>query len=178
MKPSSMKLAAVLAVVSLPAAAVAQTPAKCLTGDEAEGLMTFALPGAVTALSKKCTPHLPATAALVQSAPVIAGKYQIEADKAAPVAKQAFDKISGMPLAVNMNDAVFKGLIDVAMGAGLTERLKPGDCGQVNRFVDILQPLPARNMAQLFVVLMEVGAAGRNGAGEAEAPFKLCGAQP
>ena len=92
-------------VATLPISAVAQTSSKaCLSGEEAEGLVTYALPAAVRALSVHCTKTLPATAPLVLSGLVTAARYQVDADKAWPVASGAFDKISGIPVAKLMGE--------------------------------------------------------------------------
>ncbi len=155
------------ALVLAPNQAIAQS---CLNQQEAEALVTFALPTAVRAVTSKCTPVLPATTALVQSGPVIAARYQVDADKAWPMARLAFDKMAGLEVAKALGDSVARGLIDGAIGTGLVEKLKPSDCAKVDRIVDILQPLPTRNMALLITTLMELGQAEK----QKKSPFKMC----
>ena len=164
----------VLAVVlaALPGQAVAQSAKSCLTPPEAEALVTYALPSAVRAVTTKCSPLLPATTALAQSGPVIAARYQVDADKAWPVARLAFDKMSGLDLAKTLGEPAARGLIDAAFGAGMAEKVKPGDCSKIDRLVDILQPLPTRNMAMLITTLMELG----TGVKQKKPPFKMCAA--
>ncbi len=147
------------ALVLAPNQAIAQS---CLNQQEAEALVTFALPTAVRAVTSKCTPVLPATTALVQSGPVIAARYQVDADKAWPMAR--------LEVAKALGDSVARGLIDGAIGTGLVEKLKPSDCAKVDRIVDILQPLPTRNMALLITTLMELGQAEK----QKKSPFKMC----
>lgn len=167
-------LAAMIAL-SLPSTAIAQTQSTCLTRVEAESLMTFALPSAMRALTKHCTPNLPATSALVQSGPLIAARYQPDADKAWASAKVGFDKLSGLKLSEQLGEEAAKGLIQAGFGAGLVEQIKPQDCVQVDRFVDILQPLPAKNMAMLLTAFMELGG-NKKPAGKS--PFNICPAAP
>lgn len=162
----------VTAIVALPSQAVAQSAKSCLTPPEAEALVTYALPSAVRAVTTKCTSVLSATTALIQAGPVIAARYQVEADKAWPVARVAFDKMSGFDFTKSLGEPAARGLIDAVLGAGLAEKVKPADCPKVDRLVDILQPLPTRNMAMLIATLMEFGAADK----QKRPPFKMCSA--
>lgn len=162
------------AMLALPGNATAQAAKACLTPPEAEALVTYALPSAIRAVTTKCTPALPATTALIQSGPIIAARYQFDADNAWPVARIAFDKAFGINLTGALGDAAAKGLVDAALGAGLAGRLKPDDCGKVDRIINILEPLPARNMAMLITALMEFGRAGKR----EKSPLNLCPVPP
>lgn len=153
---------AIPAMLALPTGAIAQPAASCLTSPEAEALVTYGLPSAIRAMTTKCTPALPATSALVQSGPIVAARYQIDADKAWPVARLAFDKASGLQLTGVLGEPAAKGLIDAAFGAGLAERVKPGDCGKIDRLINILEPLPARNMAMLVTALIDFRSADKH----------------
>jgi hypothetical protein len=161
---------AAFSALFLPGTAVAQSAAVCLSSPEAEALVTYALPSAIRAMTTRCASVLPATTALVQSGPIIAARYQPDADRAWPVARVAFDKVSGLPLAGLLGEPGAKGLIDAAFGAGLAEKVKPEDCGKVDRMINILEPLPAKNMAMLITALMEFGNASRR----TKAPLNVC----
>ena len=159
-----------ISTLLLPGAAIGQSATACLTSPEAEALVTYALPSAIRAMTTKCAAVLPATTALVQSGPIIAARYQSEADRAWPVAKVAFDKVSGLQLASILGEPGAKGLVDAAFGAGLAEKVKTDDCSKVDRMINILEPLPAKNMAMLITALMEFGSAGK----PAKSPLNLC----
>lgn len=160
----------IAALAALPGQAVARSAKSCLTPPEAEALVTYALPSVMRAITKKCTAVLPATTALIQSGPVIAARYQVDADKAWPVARVAFDKVSGVAIAGILGDDATKGLLEAALGAGLAEKVKPEDCPKVDRFVDILEPLPTRNMAQFITALMDIG----QDKGKDKSPLAIC----
>ena len=96
--------------------------------------------------------------------------YQVDADKAWPAARLAFDKLSGLDFATTVGEPAAKGLIEVLVGAGLSEKVKPTDCPKFDRIVDILQPLPTKNMAMLITTLMAVDTADR----QKKPPFKMC----
>lgn len=170
----NVKIAIAFAVMlALPCAASAQTAKACLTQAETEALAIYTLPSAIRAATGKCMATLQATAALIQSGPVIAARYQFDADKAWPDARAAFDKAAGMELTRLLGEVAAKSLVDSAIGTGLAGRLKANDCNKVDRMIDILEPLPARNMAMLMVAFLEFGMAGKPGS----APFRIC-AQP
>ena len=162
-------------IAGLPGTAIAQSAAKsCLSGEEAEGLVTYALPAAVRAISVHCAKTLPATAPLVQSGVVTAARYQIDADKAWPVASAAFDKLSGLPIAKTMGETALKPLIERTISGGVVQNLQAKDCKVADRFINILQPLPTRNMAMLITAMLETGSP----ATRARLPIALCGAPP
>jgi hypothetical protein len=160
----------IAALAAAPGQAVGQSAKSCLTQPEAEALVTYALPSAIRGITAKCAPVLPATTALIQSGPIIAARYQFEADKAWPVARVAFGKVSGLDLAGAFGEPAARGLVDAALGAGLAEKVKPEDCPKVDRLVDILEPLPARNMAMLVTMLMEFGNAEKRN----KSPLRMC----
>ena len=159
-----------LSTLLLPGAAVGQSATTCLTSPEAEALVTYALPSAIRAITTKCATVLPATTALIQSGPIIAARYQGDADRAWPVARIAFGKVSGLQLTSLLGEPGAKGLVDAAFGAGLAEKVKPDDCSKVDRMVNILEPLPARNMAMLITALIEFSRADKSG----KVPLNLC----
>ncbi len=167
------RAAILLLIATMPTQAVAQISVKaCLSGEEAEGLVTYALPAAVRAISIHCAKTLPATAPLVQSGIVTAARYQVDADKAWPVASAAFDKLSGLPVAKMMGENVLKPLIEKTVSAGVIRNLQPKDCMTADRLINILQPLPTRNMAMLITALIETG----NPSTRAKLPIALCAA--
>jgi hypothetical protein len=168
------RLAILVALIAgLPVNAIAQISTKtCLSGEEAEGLVTYALPAAVRAISLHCAKTLPATASLVQSGVVTAARYQIDADKAWPVASGAFDKLSGLPVASVMGEKALKPLIEKTISGEVTQNLQAKDCVKADRFINILQPLPTRNMAMLITTLIETGSP----ATRARLPIALCAA--
>jgi hypothetical protein len=164
---------AILAILiaGLPTVAVAQVSAKaCLSGEEAEALVTYVLPAAVRAISAHCTKTLPATAPLVQSGVVTAARYQVDADRAWPMASAAFDKVAGLPVAKMMGEKALKPLIEKTISGGVVQNLQAKDCMTADRFINILQPLPARNMAMLITALLETGSPSTR----AKLPITLC----
>jgi hypothetical protein len=173
MKVKSFRRLALLALIiaGFPVSAVAQSAtANCLSADEGEALVTYALPATVRALSSYCAKTLPATAPLVQAGSVTAARYQVDADKAWPVASVAFDKMSGLPVAKMMGEKALKPLIEKAIAGNVVQNLQAKDCATADRFINILQPLPTRNMAMLITGLLETGGLAKR----AKLPITLC----
>lgn len=162
-----MKALLFAATLAIPTAATAQT--KCLTSPEAQGLITYALPSAIRAISGQCAKTLPATSSLTQAGPLIAARYQPDADRAWPMAKTAFDKMSGIKLTETLGEAGAKGLLETAFSSGLAENIKPKDCPVIDRILAALEPLPARNMSMLLLAAIELG-----GKGEKKPPLSIC----
>lgn len=165
-----MKAFLFAAALALPTAATAQS-AKCLTPPEAQGLITYALPSAIRAISGQCAKTLPATASLIQTGPLIAARYQPDADRAWPLARNAFDKMSGIKLTETLGEAGAKGLLETAFSTGLADNVKPKDCPVIDRILAALEPLPAKNMSMLLLAAIELG-----GKGDKKPPLSICAA--
>jgi hypothetical protein len=163
-----MKLLAALLSAAMPGAAVAQS-STCLQAKEAEDLVVFVLPSLLDGMTRRCGPLLPRTAALTVSGSSLAQRYRPDADAAWPNAKTAFVKISGQEKSMGfLSDDVLRGVIQEASTAAIVSEFKAKDCTMIDRFVDALSPLPARNMGKLVALLLEVGA------GEAKSPMQIC----
>lgn len=163
-----MKLLAALLAAATPGAAIAQGNA-CLQPREAEDLVVFVLPSLLGGMARKCGPLLPKGAMLTQSGASLAQRYRPDADAAWPRAKTAFVKISGQDKSMGfLSDEVLRSVIEEASTAAIVSEFKAKDCTMIDRFVDALSPLPARNMGKLVALLLEVGA------GEAKSPMQIC----
>ncbi|RHW16516.1 hypothetical protein D1610_15620 [Sphingomonas gilva] len=155
------RTASIVAAISLAvsAGAQAQNAKPCVTAAEGEGLALYVMPDVVRSASQTCRPHLPRTALLANPAPLIA-KFQAETDAAWPAARAAFGKIAGDDVAPFLDGNMAKPMISAMMGPMLTAEIKPKDCPAINRVVELLQPLPARNAAALFITIAQLASEG------------------
>lgn len=150
-------------------ASVAQPAAgPCLQPREAEDLVLFVLPALVDAMRRKCGPLLPAGATLTRSGSVIASRYRADSDAAWPSAKIAFGKISGGESLTFLSEELNRKIIEEASSAAIVADFKAKDCAMVDRFLGALEPLPARNVAQLVGLFLEIGA------DEGKSPMNIC----
>ena len=159
--------AALIAISTQATAQIGQQ--KCLTPTEAEAVTTYLLPDLVRTLAKRCAVALPPTASLIQSGTIVAARYQVEADAAWSAAKSGFDKLTGLPISTMLGERGLKPLLGPFLETGATTNIKTDDCATADRLLDILQPLPARNMAMLIVTL-----AVFDPAKSARWPVKIC----
>ncbi|MFM9853616.1 MAG: hypothetical protein ACKVOJ_12550 [Sphingomonadaceae bacterium] len=155
-------------LVSQPA--LAQFGTGCVTRAEAEDMATFVLPSLVKAIARQCASSLPPTAALSQSATLIAARYQPQSELAWGSAARAIDKMMGLPVADSLGAERATALLAPILTRELGKAIKPADCDPANRLIDALQPLPARNVASIMMVIVEAGNARK----PASLPIKLC----
>jgi hypothetical protein len=138
--------------------AVAQSAAKpCITAQEAEGLALVIMPEALKSAQATCRPHLPGSAALANPGAMIA-KYQAEADGAWPAATAAMGKIVDPQARELLQGELGRSMLPAIMGPMIAGEIKAKDCGAINRFVELLQPLPPRNTAGLLVTVLQLAA--------------------
>lgn len=164
------RLALALAIPALLASATAQAQnAKpCVTAAEGEGLALYVMPDIVRSASQTCKPHLPARALLANPAPLII-KFRGESDAAWPAARAAFAKIAGDDVAPFLEGDMAKPMLSAMMGPMIASEIKPKDCGAINRMVELLQPLPARNTAAIFITIAQL--AQRDGKVDSKLPL-------
>lgn len=171
-------LAPCAVLVALPGVAVAQSAKQCLTPKEAQGLVTFALPEVITAVANKCTPTLGPDGYLTKSAPDLSARYRAAAAPNWPVAKMALRKFidTDADFMNNLPDEALKGFFGAGVSTAIVKDIKTEQCGDIDRVMKILAPLPPENMSQLVGILLEIGARpkAQAAAQKAKAPFSIC----
>lgn len=169
--PFFRRLVTCVCLVAIPTSLAAQGAVRtCATNEEAEALVTYVLPATIRALSQRCQAVLPATSGLIQAGTITAARYQPDADRAWPDASRAFDRISGLPASALMGESLLKPLVEKTISGEISRNLKLKDCSRIDRLINILQPLPAKNMAMLVVLIIE--SSGSNAV--VKAPVPLC----
>lgn len=150
------QVTAIAALCSVTATQAANT-SQCLNRTEADGVITFALPSIITSLESRCRPNLPKHSALSTTGLDMASRMRPDADKAWPIAKIAFSKLSNGALPAILGDATLKPLLEAALVAGMLETVRPETCPMVDRFIDVLSPLPTDKLTGLITLLIELG---------------------
>ncbi len=164
-------LVAVAALFVTPAAQAAQ----CLTRTEANGVIAFALPSVITGLEGRCRAVLPKDSALSTLGLDMAVRMKPDADRAWPAAKAAIGKMSKAELPAFLGDSMIRQLMEATIAAGLTESMTADNCPTVDRFIDILSPLPAENLTGLMTLLVEIGMKSQAANNRQKAPpFTVC----
>ena len=146
------RLAAALAIVALPAPALAQTP--CLTTAEAESIALVALPEIVQEAGRACT-ALPPTSLVRQTSGSFIAKYRLEADRAWPAARAAIAKLSDPATMLLLQSDYARPLLTSTVAPMIVGQVQPSDCPTIDRLVTLLEPLPARNTAGIVVATLQ-----------------------
>lgn len=172
------QFAAALAALAVPGAATAQAAKQCLTPKEAQSLISFALPDIITSVGAKCAPSLGPDGYLTRSGKDLSDRYRAAAAPGWPSAKQALRKFIGNDVEFlgAMPDEALKGFFGAGVSTAIVKDVKPEQCGDIDRVLKLLSPLPAENMSQLVGILLEIGARPKAQAAAAKmkAPFTIC----
>ena len=163
-------LIAVLALVALPVAATAQQ--RCVSGPEAEAIALAAMPDLIRETGRVCA-ALPATSLLRRTSGGFIAKYQREADRAWPAARDALAKLAEPSVAILLQSDYARPLLSTLFVAQITARINLADCPLLDRAVTLLEPLPPRNTVGLVVAALQYDAKP-NAAGVRRSPLPLC----
>ena len=145
--------------IALTAALTTATPAAaappCLTAREAETIALVALPDLIRETGRVCGTTLPAGSLIRrQSGPFLA-KYQAAADRAWPDARLAIAKLSQPEVSLLLMSEYARPVLTALLVPLLVGRIAQSDCGTIDRFATLVEPLPARNTAGLVVTTLQ-----------------------
>jgi hypothetical protein len=146
-----------LSAAALPCAGIAQAAKPCMTRDEAQNLMAFAMPDLISGIAAQCKPHLSDDAFLTKSGSDLVARYRTNGNAAWPKAKKAMFKMIGDDsMAAALPDDVTKGLLTAGITAAMSKDFKSEDCNSISDIVETLAPLPPQNMASLISLILEM----------------------
>jgi hypothetical protein len=140
-----------LSLAATPAAA--QRP--CVTDTEAQAFASVAMPEIIRETGRVCAARLPAVSLVRRQTGAFLAKYDTEADRAWPVAREAIVKLSDPMIAVLLQSAYARPLITSLLVPQLVGRIAVADCPVIDRLTTLLEPLPARNTAGIVVVTLK-----------------------
>lgn len=158
-----------LALLTLPTAAVAQTQAQrpCISAAENEAVVGYILPSLVTALATKC-----GTGAgyLTANAARLSARLQPNSDTSWAAARGAAGRVTGNAIPA---DGALGRLAKTAIGPALADGIAGGfeakNCATMDRLMEQLAPLPAKNLAGALALVVELGDADN-----AKLPYRVC----
>lgn len=159
MKPLSFTRSSclILCLCALPTAALAQS-SPCLNADEAQSLITYALPTAMQTLGNVCKTSGGDANAFGKTLQDLKAQYQPSADAAWPKAKAAIHKLAPESALLGMfGDNTLKSAAQGQINQMIVNKFDAKDCGVLQRLMTALQPLPANNMASAMEVMIELG---------------------
>lgn len=145
---------------------LAQAAAPCLTPAEASSLAAYALPAAISGTTKRCAPSLSPGAFLRKGGAALASRYAAHKAQNWPLAKAAFFKIGGgkdqsSELLKQLPDPSLQQMLDAIIEGMVAQEIPTEKCGEIDRIVGLLAPLPVQNTADLIAVVL--GLVGKSG---------------
>lgn len=173
-------LATAAVAACLPALAIAQSAKQCLTPKEAQGLITFALPDVITGVANKCSPSLPPKSYLSTNGADLAARYRAATAPNWPVAKQAMRKFIELDsdMMAALPDDALKGFFGAGVSTAIVKEIKLEQCGDIDRLMQVVAPLPPENMSALVGILLEISTRPKAQAlqNKSKMPFNICAA--
>jgi len=139
----------------------------CFSDTEATSLIVAILPDLVDGLARKCGPSLPENATLRGGLMPLMARYRGESDAAWPRASGALAKLGGKDLA-GVSPDLMRPLLGSILTAKIAEDMKPQDCVPTDRLIKALSPLPASNVATMFVSILQLSG------GKDKSPVNIC----
>lgn len=171
-------LAAASIIVSFPALAIAQTAKQCLTPKEAQGLISFVLPDVIAGVASKCAPSLSPKSYLSTNGAELAARYRVAAAPNWPAAKQAMRKIIELDkdMMAALPDEALKGFFGAGVSTAIVKDIEPPQCSDIDRVLQVIDPLPAESMTALAGILLEFSARPKAQALQKKSnmPFTIC----
>lgn len=173
-----MKIAK-LGLASLVAASLITTPARaeepeCVTAKEVEAVVLTFMPDALNVAAEICTPHLPEGAMFAQKNPPIAARYAAEQESVWPDARSALRKIVGADAAPLLDEAEMRDRLFTELVPALSGAIRPKDCPAINHMMELLEPLPPRNMAGIFSTILQLSEDGKRRDGKPVRNPRIC----
>ena len=159
------------------AEAAGRVGATCIPTAEAEALFLAIAPELLRTAGQTCAASLPADSLLRRPSAAFLAKYEAEAERSWPLAKEAILKIAGEDARGVMETEAAHPLVVSLMAPLLAGKIKASDCAAVDRVLGYLEPLPARNMSGLLVTIFELSQRDEKGKGEASG-LNICPSTP
>jgi hypothetical protein len=168
MRKIAFQTTAVLALVASaqPLAAQTQAAAPCLTRPELRGMVAYFLPTVLQSAIDTCATKLTPESYMLARAPKLLTTLEAGRSEAWPMAKAAFVKIGGNDdkgtanLFASLPEEAVRPLIEAVIADKLGSTIKPDSCGDIDRVMAPLEPLPAANLVDVLTEAMAI--AGRN----------------
>ena len=154
------KLAAIAAVAALSLPATAQ--AEEMSPAAVQSAVRYSLPHLLSGVRASCSSKLSANGYLATQGDALLARFSQGSEAAWPAAKSALMQLGakeekGMGAMLGqMPDSALKPFVDATISTMVATKLKPENCGDVERGLELLAPLPPENIAGLVGFVIEM----------------------
>jgi hypothetical protein len=146
----------------------------CVSQRDAEAIVTSVLPDVIQNVGELCVNTLPRNALLRQDAGPFIAKYRAQADLAWPHVEGNLRRMLGDSGGGFLAGSPFaRPLLGTVLAPLLTRSIQPGDCPQIERIIELIEPLPPANAAPLFVEVLQFADSKRKDKG-AKPALPIC----
>ncbi len=161
MTPRVLKpfLAMAAASLAMQSAFAQTTPApNCITPRDAQALISFALPEVINGVAAKCAPLNGPSSFLAASGKTLAERYRPASEAAWPLAKPVIRQLAGAQAGLIdlLPDESLKSFSASFAATGVVREIKPERCGDIDRVMRVVAPLPPENMSMLVGIMLEI----------------------
>ena len=169
--------AASAAMLALSTAQTAQAQQTCYSPDDLADAAVYMMPIAYDSAKSTCAKRLKADGFMARSGDKFIAPFRAKQAKAWPgafrvmkkqLAGRSFSGMSGKDIVAmvsTMPTSAVRPLADGMIGQMIAGEIKPAQCGQIERGMELLSPLPPENIAQLFPLVADFASLSN---------FKLC----
>ncbi|MBW4330939.1 hypothetical protein KY084_08625 [Stakelama sp. CBK3Z-3] len=148
------------AISGLALASSANAAAPCFTKGEAQSVASVVAPSAVRALRTQCVPKLARSSYMNQSGDRLVAKLDAAARGQLPDAMKGIARLVGSSagqidlsaLPPEMILPLIDPLVAAKMGA---QNIDGGECRRIDQALSLIDPLPARNISGLLVLILQ-----------------------
>ena len=154
-------IAAAVTALFVSGAAAAQ-PRPQLSPQATQAAVRYALPHLLSSVRSTCAPKLSPSGYLAKNGQTLLARYSQGSQAAWPAAKNALLEMGGKQNAEmarmigQMPDSALKPFVDATITSMVASKLKLENCGDVERGLELLAPLPAENVAGIAGFLFEI----------------------
>lgn len=154
-------IAAALSALLLSGAAAAQSRSQ-LNPQATQAAVRYALPHLLSGVRSTCASKLSSGGYLATNGQTLLARYSQGSQAAWPAAKSALLELGGKQNAEmtrmfgQMPDSALKPFVDATITSMVASKLKLENCGDVERGLELLAPLPADNVAGIAGFLFEI----------------------
>ncbi|GGD92641.1 hypothetical protein GCM10011515_10440 [Tsuneonella deserti] len=151
---------AAFAALSLPASAQARAD---LSPEATQAAVRYALPHLLSGVRATCAPKLSSTGYLATNGAALLARYSNGSEAAWPAARTALmalgadtDKSDMVEMFSKMPDSALKPFVDATISSMIATKIKPANCGDIERGLELLAPLPPENIAGIAGFLFDM----------------------
>jgi hypothetical protein len=128
----------------------------------AQAAVRYALPHLLSGVRTACGPKLSSSGYLARNGAELLTRYSQGSEAAWPAARDALIQLGGKKDAnmaqmfSQMPDSALKPFVDATISSMIASKLKVEDCGDIERALELIAPLPPENVAGLAGFIFEM----------------------